>query len=870
MNFALIDKGFTVKAKKHFTYLLHLPFNIMQTETPLLMSKQDIQNQETNAKLELAEKFVNLTGEHVFLTGRAGTGKTTFLQRIRKMGLKRSVVVAPTGVAAINAGGVTIHSFFQMPFGPVLPPGHENNSEGEKLFQRKFNKEKINIIRSLDLLIIDEISMVRADLLDGIDLVLKRYRGNRKAFGGLQVLMIGDLEQLAPVVRENEWQLLSNYYEHPFFFNSRVLQETRYISIVLDHVYRQKDQAFISTLNKVRSNELDQHSLEELNKRYIPGFIERENPGYIILTTHNKLADEINARRLNQILEKSYHFEAEIEGIFPEQLFPTHEKLELKIGAQVMFIKNDPSPDKKYYNGKIGVVEEIEGDTIFVKCEGEDDVISVEAAIWENLKYSLDKETRELKENVAGIFRQLPLRHAWAITIHKSQGLTFDKAIIDAQSAFAHGQVYVALRRCKSLEGMVLNAPLENKSFIRNERVNGFTRAVEENHPDRDQLNVAMLNFRRDILADLFSFYSLRDRLQSFVRKYHDLYSSIAGSEPEVLNKLNRNFEKDVIRVSEKFHPLIGKLLMDNENLAENLLLQEKVSGAAVYFLNHLESSMVPQFEKIEFETDNKEIRTLLEDRYMQVLKEASFKTSLLESCRNGFDLAPYLEVKAKASMEDIGKRKNTNRKAARGPGEVLNKDLYSDLVQWRNMIASENGIPHYMIIHLKTLVALANYAPYTIKEMKMIPGIGKVTLEKYGADLLEIIRQSGSKPMIELKEEETGNSKKKKRKKKGGPSSSELSLQMFLEGKSIMEIAVERELTEGTINNHLAIQVNKGKLDITSLLSKESIHEISNYFGKNEEANLKQAFEDFKRKYSYENLRLVRNWIGRPGSKNS
>jgi hypothetical protein len=317
----------------------------------------------SNPQLQLAFDFVENTGKNVFLTGKAGTGKTTFLQNIRKVTSKRSVVVAPTGVAAINAGGVTIHSFFQLPFGPILPNNADQENPAESRFSR-FSKDKINIIRSLDLLIIDEISMVRADLLDGVDQALRRYRNRYKPFGGVQLLMIGDLQQLPPVVKEEEWGLLKSMYSSFFFFGSRALQQTDYVSIELKHIYRQSDQRFIDLLNRIRDNKLDHQTLGKLNERFQPGFIPDEKDGYITLTTHNHQANHINSSRISRLKNTPRTFRARIDGEFAEVAYPTDLELVLKTGAQVMFVKNDPSPEKLFYNGKIGTISEIDDDTV--------------------------------------------------------------------------------------------------------------------------------------------------------------------------------------------------------------------------------------------------------------------------------------------------------------------------------------------------------------------------------------------------------------------------------------------------------------------------------------------------------------------------
>ena len=385
---------------------------------------EKIQTREENQALREAWDFVEHTGRSIFLTGKAGTGKTTFLKTVIERSKKRSIVVAPTGVAAINAGGVTIHSFFQLPFSPFVP-----NARIKSKFD--FGKEKRRIIASLDLLVIDEISMVRSDLLDAIDSVLRRFRDRYKPFGGVQLLMIGDLQQLTPVVTAEDEAL-----------------------------------TFIDVLNHIREAHPTAEDLTLLNNRYKPAFIPKPGEGYIRLTTHNHLADSYNEHELAKLSGRSYTFQAKIEGNFPEYSYPTSEQLTLKQGAQVMFVKNDPTGNLRYFNGRIGEIVEISDSRVFVLCPDDSEAIEVEPLEWENTQYQLNPETREIETKVQGKFRQLPLRLAWAITIHKSQGLTFDHAIIDANLSFAPGQVYVALSRCRTLDGMVLSAPIEARAII--------------------------------------------------------------------------------------------------------------------------------------------------------------------------------------------------------------------------------------------------------------------------------------------------------------------------------------------------------------------------------------------------------------------
>ena len=430
---------------------------------------------EMNEESILAWNIIEKTSANLFLTGKAGTGKTTFLKRLKELSPKRMIVLAPTGIAAINAGGMTIHSFFQLPFSPYIP-GTTFGSGEQKRYQ--FSKLKRNIIRSIDLLVIDEISMVRSDLLDAIDSVLRQYRKRHDLpFGGVQLLMIGDLQQLAPVVTPQEEHLLGQHYDTPFFFSSNALKQVGYLTIELKKVYRQQDEQFISLLNQIRENKASEETLQALNQRYIPNFVPPKESNYIRLTTHNAPAQYINEQQLAALPSQSFSFTADIEGDFPETSYPADFKLTLKSGAQVMFIKNDPQ--HRFYNGMIGEVIGVrtdeDGSKIIVRSKDSDEEFDLEKMEWTNAKYTLNEKTKEIEETVEGKFMQYPLRLAWAITIHKSQGLTFEHAIIDASHSFTHGQTYVALSRCKTLEGMVLSEPLSRGAIISSQTVDSFT-----------------------------------------------------------------------------------------------------------------------------------------------------------------------------------------------------------------------------------------------------------------------------------------------------------------------------------------------------------------------------------------------------------
>lgn len=447
-----------------------------------------------NKEFELAADFVLHTDRHVFLTGKAGTGKTTFLKYIVEHCTKNAVVAAPTGVAAINAGGVTLHSLFQLPFGPFIPGnkrGFSNqplNDPHSLLQQIRLSAPKKELIREIELLIIDEVSMLRCDTLDAIDVILRHVRKNSNPFGGLQMLFIGDLYQLPPVIQNEEWDLLSPYYKGPFFFNADVMKRSAPVQIELKKIYRQNEQHFIDLLNRVRNNDLRPIDIQALNKRFrgVQSLDIFENA--ITLTTHNKKADTINRGNLEKIAAPEYRFEAEIEKEFNENAFPTDKVLVLKEGAQVMFIKNDSGESRRYYNGKLATVSSLSKDEIFVIPIGETAPIKLDRETWKNIRYSYNAEEESVDEEELGSFKQFPIRLAWAITIHKSQGLTFEKAVIDAGQSFASGQVYVALSRCTSLEGLVLLSQIQRDSIIANPEVKWF----EEQQRDSETLSSAL------------------------------------------------------------------------------------------------------------------------------------------------------------------------------------------------------------------------------------------------------------------------------------------------------------------------------------------------------------------------------------------
>ncbi len=606
---------------------------------------------EHNEELRMAWDFVEKTGTNIFLTGKAGTGKTTFLRKLRERSPKRMVVLAPTGIAAINAGGVTIHSFFQLPLSPYIPGASFSNKE-KKYFQ--FSKVKRSIIKTLDLLVIDEISMVRADLLDAVDSVMRRYRVHDQPFGGVQLLLIGDLQQLAPVVKEAEWELMRSYYDTPYFFSSKALGLTPYQTIELKKVYRQQDDSFIGILNKIRENRADENTLAALNSRYVPNFTPPIDSDFIRLVTHNFQADQINNEQLSLLKTQEHSYRAKIDGNFPEYAYPAEEVLTLKAGAQVMFIKNDT--EHRYYNGMIGEVIQVDKDDVVVRSKETGEDITLTPAEWINAKYTLNEENKEIEETVEGTFRQYPLRLAWAITIHKSQGLTFNHAIIDASRSFAHGQTYVALSRCKTLEGMVLSAPLNRSAIISDNTVDNFIARAEQNQPTEEVLGAMQKQYVAKILNEFFDFSPLKQALMQVLRLLNEHFYK---KHPELIEDYNAAAKAidEMLLVARKFEAQYTAIIYAEAGTGscDNPVLQERIHKAAGYFLGCLES-MKELPGKSQPDTRNKLLLTQLKDRLALLQEELKLKIGLLHheaSAGTIFSVRNYLHTKAQILLGD-------------------------------------------------------------------------------------------------------------------------------------------------------------------------------------------------------------------------
>ena len=694
---------------------------------------------------DLAYKFVTETNLNVFLTGKAGTGKTTFLKYLREKSHKNIVVAAPTGVAAINAGGVTLHSLFQLPFALFIPGknNYENSLSGHPLLsQVKFNSQKRKILKNMDLLVIDEISMVASNTLDAIDIILKGVRKNYLApFGGVQVLFIGDMYQLPPVVKNHDWAILKNFYPSVFFFDSLILQEYPPVMVELTTIFRQKGGDFVDILNGVRNNKLTPDLYDKLNARLNREFQMEE--GYIMLSTHNAQADEINQSKIDEIEAKHKIFSASIKGDFPEHLYPVDVDMVLKEGAQVMFTKND-TEERKYFNGKIGRIVELNDDEIFVLSEGDDEVISVQKDIWRNVNYKVDPVSREVDEEELGTFKQYPLRLAWAITIHKSQGLTFDKLVVDAERAFASGQVYVALSRCRTLEGLVLTTPISQRFLGASNDL--LVWETKHNKPEDlpDRLEKSRVNFIRQECLIAFEWSGLVQDCQAILDG--------ANKQTKKLPEEDINFAKELFyeamafnKVAKSFQININKIISTPEFIDDDSELKKRLKDAADYFLEKLED-FTEKLINHPFEVKTK-VGAIELDEPIEEL--ALFLHDTLHRLRyfqgGNFDLSEYLE-KGKVNQKLLKKVRSAyaetkaTKKNLTPLKDIPNLALYQLIAGFRKEIADKSRVPVYKIFSNNAIVLICKKLPKTEEELLQIKGFGPIKVKQYGKEILAFV----------------------------------------------------------------------------------------------------------------------------------
>lgn len=780
---------------------------------------------EPNALFSLAEKWVNETSRNIFLTGKAGTGKTTFLKHIKETTHKNAVVLAPTGIAAINAGGSTLHSFFRLPFGTFIPVYTADYPDEKIITQQslgslvRYTRQHIHLIRTIELLIIDEVSMVRADVLDMVDTLLKRFRfAAHLPFGGVQVLFIGDMHQLPPVVKESDAKILSEYYSSPFFFDSKVLRDDPPVIIQLEKVYRQQETDFLDLLNELRHNKVSQESYEKLLSKVTN--TPPEDDRYITLTSHVAQADRMNERAMNALSTPVRIFKARVEGDFPEHSYPAATELALKKGARVMFIKNDP--DKRYFNGKTGKIISIQEDEVQVLCD-DGQTVTVAPVAWTNVKYGTHADTGNVEEKVLGKFWQMPLRLAWAVTIHKSQGLTFDKVVIDAERSFAAGQVYVALSRCRTWEGIVLLSQIKAHSLLTDINVVNFGDKTWKHESLEKSLPQQRHSFQTEKIEEAFdlkSWHRYHEQLQKLILEFEQSFSQTAA---EYLKQLTRQLYA-LSNVAEKFSKQISTLNSIHTLPEENESLQKRLKEAAAYFSVHNQQHILTPLQALPGAPDS----SLASTRALQLLESiresAQINQHLWLQFSNGFSSKDFLKTKAKALQEASNLKPlrwvKPTQQTASGTASA-HPELERDLKAWRMQMADTLGIEVYRVISNRAIDGIVAHHPLNRKELLSISGIGNKKVNDFGDELLQIVSR-----YFELKEEEDFSAYTKKEKKGTSPTHKD-SLVLFRSGMDIAGIAKARNLATSTIVGHFTKLISEKELSIQELLPEEKQHAI-------------------------------------------
>lgn len=740
-------------------------------------------------------KFINQTQRSLFLTGKAGTGKTTLLREIIQSTHKNTVVVAPTGIAALNAGGVTIHSMFQLPFAGFIPEynkaPHFSDTvkfETKDTLRRHFRMTgpKKSVILNMELLIIDEVSMLRADLLDAIDFTMRSIRRRDQPFGGVQVLFIGDLLQLPPVIRNEEWETLRNYYRGKFFFHSHVIQQYPPLYIELSKIFRQTDDKFISILNNLRNNQIDSEDIKQLNQYVKPDFDLKENKGYITLTTHNAKADEMNIQSLADLQGKQTTFLPEIVGDFPEKIYPVEEKLNLKIGAQVMFVKNDLSLEKNYFNGKMGVIKSLSEQEILVHFPEENRTIEVERYEWKNIRYIVNPDTKEIDEEILGTFTHYPIKLAWAITVHKSQGLTFDKAALDVSRVFLPGQAYVALSRLRSLEGLVLLSPLQMNGISNDQDVMQYSNNKATEDILRASLEKETKNFVHNYLKNSFDWKELAQEWRNHQYSYNEDAEKSEKSKHMQWAKRQAEIIGAIVEPAAKFMRQLDKLFYDETFDIQFVL--ERMNAAHDYFIKPMDALEHEILWKLEEVKRVKKAKAFFQELY---------------------------------ALEEI----HTNAILRLMKAKLLVEIVASDLE-----ICKEN-------------LDSREIKSYKSKKLEAI----KEEFKKTHATLVE-----------EDYEVERYNPKKKA-KKEPKKSTVEETYELWLQKNSLAEIAGIRKLTMHTINGHFAKLIQAGQVAISDLLPEDKIQELAKAFDGYDEESLSGLKEKYGNKFTWDELKLFK-----------
>jgi ABC-type cobalamin/Fe3+-siderophores transport system ATPase subunit len=819
-----------------------------------------------NLPFQVAEDFIIHTNRSVFLTGKAGTGKTTFLKKIKSVISKQTAVIAPTGVAAINAGGTTIHSFFQLPFHPFLPDPHPDNNydfvngRSDLIGRVKLNKQRREILQQLELLIIDEISMVRCDTLDAIDVLLRHFRSRPDdVFGGVQVLLIGDMFQLSPVAVAHEWSILAQHYKSPYFFHSKVMAQSNSVYIELDKIYRQSDTGFIKVLNEVRTNSLSAESLNLLQRRFIPDFVPTHKDRYITLCTHNRNADQINANQLALIQSKLFRFKALVKGEYAEKSYPADIDLQLKVGARVIFIKNDKDKVKRYYNGKIGLVKAIEEDIIQVICEGEKQPIFLKREIWENIRYEIHPVTRQVSEQVIGTFEQFPLSLAWAITIHKSQGLTFENVIIDAGKAFSPGQVYVALSRCTSLDGLVLLSSINKQSLRNDANIIHHSENQAALPTIIESLEIDKTEFKKQLLISLFDFNKQCIGAASSLAYIKENQNSFNDSALTFCEQITSDLKK-LQEIAVKFQHQLEQLFCNADQFAGNL--NSRFQAASAYFSTGLEK-LLSYMEQSEVSSDNKIHAESHATQFNEIYSSLSLKLFLFRRLDPVFTADNYYRLKAQFVLPEFKVTAYAGEVSTDVPSKSPHPLLHQQLFALRRELCAGANIPVYLVAGTNTLLELSTYLPQSTEELQKIRGFGPAKIRKYGELFLTIIRkyciQHNLNSEVHLIKHKKEVIKKQAAVK---PDTKQVSFNLYKEGKSIREIAVERNVTLQTIFGHLAHFVILGEIPLNVLVDDNHIRAIITQLEQESKPTLSNLKLKLKDDIGYDEIRLVLDWL--------
>lgn len=806
---------------------------------------------------ELAEQFSEQTNCSLFITGKAGTGKTTFLRALQQRRRKQIAVVAPTGIAAINAGGSTIHSFFQLPFTPFVPTPQGRRNFIEK---QQMRAQKRKLLQEIETLVIDEVSMVRADMMDAIDTVLRHYRYRpNEPFGGVQMIFIGDLYQLAPVVQAEEWELLGQFYRSPYFFHSKVIQEQPPIYLEFDKIFRQTNLHFIQLLNEVRNNCLSYESLVLLQSRFNPNFRPPEDDFYITLCTHNYKADTLNTSELEKLPGALFQYQAQIVGDFPERNYPNDFQLELKEGAKVMFIANDHETPRRYYNGRLGRILELDEDFITVETE-DGQVVPVCKETWKNISYRLDPKTSQITEEELGSFTHYPLRLAWAITIHKSQGLTFDRAVIDAGASFAPGQVYVALSRCRTLEGIVLLSSINPDSLSVDEQVKQYASRKTTAAELEAYFKQSYQQYQRTILHTLFNFKTVQGEIARMLRTGQDNEATFNPDTLPFLRTLNER-SKQLESVGGKFKTQIDRLF--HPDIQDKL--GERVKAAAEYFGAQLEL-LINDLQGHPIITESRQIAAELDTDLKSVFIQLSRHRQLIEKCKTDFSVTRYYEIKNNFEAPTPPISCYAGRKTAPALIKVEHIELYKKLLDLRNEICEQTNLAVYFVASGKSLQEMCGKLPVSETELMEITGFGKEKTRRYGHRFIQIIQtyctENGIDPTAvekTLKGGKTAKPQKEKVPKEAKPvkiPTAQRVEELHKAGNTPSQIAEDLGLALSTIEGHLLRLVNAGTLPVTDFLTEPDIQAITTLLQNGD--TLTQLYAHFNGQYSFMQLRMV------------